>query len=265
MRTMKFLLVLAVGVSPVDAAEPAADIRRVMLHDFSASASQQKSFVVGKRFAPVGEKMAQEFQSMGAGVLQTHTDAQAFVRSRPGSNFVRIPRWMRSGVPEVRQLSYSAFAAPMTGCAGGSYKPSGLLGRTAEQRRQILYPLIQQTACRAGVPLGLFDAMLMQESRYNPAAVSPKGAFGLGQLMPGTARMLGVNPYDIRSNLWGSATYLKDQIGEFGRYDLALAAYNAGPGRVRKVRRVPNITETRNYVSVILRNWLYLEKTRHIF
>ncbi len=134
------------------------------------------------------------------------------------------------------------------------------MGRTGEERRRLLYPLVQQVACEAGLPVGLFDAMLIQESRYNPFATSVKGAFGLGQLMPGTARKLGVDRYDLRGNLTGAAHYLKDHLTEFGRADLALAAYNAGPGRVRAVAGVPKISETQGYVRQIIRNWLTIEQ-----
>ena len=95
----------------------------------------------------------------------------------------------------------------------------------------------------------------MQESRYQPAAVSPKGAVGLAQLMPGTARQLGVDPYSLRDNIRGGARYLKQQVDRFGRYDLALAAYNAGPGRVERRRQVPQIAETQAYVRTIMSNW----------
>jgi soluble lytic murein transglycosylase-like protein len=119
----------------------------------------------------------------------------------------------------------------------------------------MLYPLVQEAACAVGLPIGLMDAMLIQESRYNPFALSPKGAFGLGQIMPGTARQLNVDRYDLRGNLAGAARYLKAHLDRFGRVDLALAAYNAGPGRVSIVTGVPRISETRTYVSAILRNW----------
>lgn len=70
--------------------------------------------------------------------------------------------------------------------------------------------------------------------------------------MPGTARQLGVNPYDPAQNLLGAAIYLRWQLDRFdNNIELALAAYNAGPGRVEKAGAVPNITETRNYVAVI--------------
>lgn len=145
------------------------------------------------------------------------------------------------------------------GCGARPWRPSQLMGRTGEERRRLLYPLMQQIACEAGLPVGLFDAMLIQESRYNPFATSGKGAFGLGQLMPGTARNLGVDRYDLRGNLTGAARYLKNHLDEFGRADLALAAYNAGPGRVRTSYAVPAIMETRGYVANILTNWRVLE------
>ena len=79
---------------------------------------------------------------------------------------------------------------------------------------------------------------------------------GLAQLMPGTARYLGVSdPWDVVQNLRGGAKYLREQLDEFGRVDLALAAYNAGPGRVRQRRAVPRILETLNYVATITSAW----------
>ncbi|ADY27459.1 Lytic transglycosylase catalytic (plasmid) [Deinococcus proteolyticus MRP] len=111
----------------------------------------------------------------------------------------------------------------------------------------------QEGARRAGLPDQLLIALIYHESRFCASAVSPKGAVGLGQLMPGTAAELGVNPYDPRQNAIGSGRYLRRQLDRFGgRVDLALAAYNAGPNRVAACLCVPNITETRNYVERIL-------------
>ena len=94
--------------------------------------------------------------------------------------------------------------------------PSSGFGRAAEDRRRTIFPLIHQAACEFGLPVGLFDAMIMQESRYQPAAVSPKGALGLAQLMPGTARQLGVDPYSLRDNIRGAAPhYLPASAGDF--------------------------------------------------
>lgn len=97
----------------------------------------------------------------------------------------------------------------------------------------------------------LFRALIQAESAFNPNALSPKGAVGLGQLMPGTAKQLGVNPYDIHQNLDGAARYLLAQLSKFGSIELALAAYNAGPHRIEQYGGVPPFRETRNYITRI--------------
>jgi len=99
----------------------------------------------------------------------------------------------------------------------------------------------------------LLEAVVWQESRWREGAVSPAGARGLAQLMPGTARMLGVDADDPSSNLEGGARYLRAQLDAFGGdLERALAAYNAGPGRVRAAGGVPAIRETQAYVRSIL-------------
>lgn len=98
----------------------------------------------------------------------------------------------------------------------------------------------------------LFDALVWQESRYNARARSPKGAIGLAQLMPGTARLLGVDPNDPMQNLDGGARYLLTQLQTFKSPMLALAAYNAGPGAVQKYGGVPPYRETQDYVIRVL-------------
>ncbi len=99
----------------------------------------------------------------------------------------------------------------------------------------------------------LLEALVWQESRWKTGAVSPVGAFGLAQLMPGTARQLGVNAHDPHSNLEGGARYLREQLDRFGgNVEKALAAYNAGPGRVVRAGGIPPIRETQNYVAAIM-------------
>lgn len=110
----------------------------------------------------------------------------------------------------------------------------------------------RQAARRHGIPEDLFLRLVQQESGWNPRAVSRKGAIGLAQLMPGTARLLGVDPEDPQQNLDGGARYLSEQFRAFGDWRLALAAYNAGPGAVEKHGGIPPYRETRNYVRVIL-------------
>ena len=98
----------------------------------------------------------------------------------------------------------------------------------------------------------MFVRLIQQESSFRPNVVSPKGAIGLGQLMPATAQELGVDPRDPLQNLEGAAKYFSQQLKRFGSPELALAAYNAGPTRVARLGRVPNIAETQNYVKTIL-------------
>lgn len=167
--------------------------------------------------------------------------------SAPLSSAIQVPAWMLGGSP----WPVASRFAP--GCADVPYRPTGFLKFQAETRRQSFYGMMSSIACEYGIPVGLFDAMIIRESRYDPLSVSPKNAFGLTQLMPGTAAGLGVNRYDVAGNLRGGASYLRQQLDRFGQFHLALAAYNAGPGRVRGA--VPAIAETRAYVDDILRNW----------
>jgi hypothetical protein len=109
-----------------------------------------------------------------------------------------------------------------------------------------------QQAQKNNIPIDLFLRMIGAESSWNPSAVSPKGATGLGQLMPATAAELGVDPNDPFQNIEGSARYLAQQYDTFGSWPLALAAYNAGPGNVRKHGGIPPFAETQAYVPKIM-------------
>ena len=101
--------------------------------------------------------------------------------------------------------------------------------------------------------LALFRANIAVESAFNPGARSSVGAIGLGQLMPETADLLGVDPYDPEDNLHGAARYLLAQLEDFGAADLALAAYNAGPEAVRDYGGIPPYAETEGHVAKVLR------------
>jgi soluble lytic murein transglycosylase-like protein len=113
--------------------------------------------------------------------------------------------------------------------------------------------LLNDAAARYGLPPAILKGVVKAESGFRPDAVSPAGAVGLMQLMPSTARALGVaDPLDPASNIDGGARYLKQQVDRFGDISQALAAYNAGPGAVARHGGVPPYTETQNYVRKVL-------------
>ena len=109
-------------------------------------------------------------------------------------------------------------------------------------------------AKKHGLPVEIFKELVRAESNFNPKAVSKKGAMGLCQLMPETARRLGVkDPFDVDENLDAGARLLKELYRKYRNWKLALAAYNAGEGAVERYGGVPPYRETKNYVSRILK------------
>jgi soluble lytic murein transglycosylase-like protein len=139
--------------------------------------------------------------------------------------------------------------------ADGGFDSSSLAWTTGSNR---VDGLIRQYGSQYGVDPYLIYCLMSQESSFISGAVSPKGAQGLMQLMPGTAARYGVtNPYDVAQNIKGGTRYLKDLLTMFnGRVDLALAGYNAGEGAVMKYgNTIPPYDETRNYVKLILKRY----------
>ncbi|MBE1282353.1 MAG: transglycosylase SLT domain-containing protein [Rhodobacteraceae bacterium] len=117
--------------------------------------------------------------------------------------------------------------------------------------RGVYLDMAREAARRHNVPEELFLRLVQQESNWNPNAQSHKGALGLAQLMPATARRLRVDPLDPYENLDGGARYLSKQYRKFKSWRLALAAYNAGPQAVKKYGGIPPYKETENYVKKI--------------
>ncbi len=115
---------------------------------------------------------------------------------------------------------------------------------------------VKDAARKYGLPVGLVHSVIRHESGFNPQAESTAGAQGLMQLMPATAKELGVvDPFDIRQNIDAGSRYLKQMLDRFdGDLRKALAAYNAGPGTVRKYGGIPPYPETRNYVHKVMKS-----------
>jgi len=146
---------------------------------------------------------------------------------------------------ETEAVDLSALSVPDRIVADTAANASGVPPRYAAK--------IQELARRFDLSASLLEALVWQESRWRENAVSHAGARGLAQLMPGTARYLGVNPDDPMQNLEGGARYLREQLDRFdGNLEKALAAYNAGPGRVVRANGIPNIRETKQYVAAIM-------------
>lgn len=153
---------------------------------------------------------------------------------------------------DVRQalVSLQSLRIGLTPFGSTVYDSRGAITRPMPQ---YLSALMTEAGAKHGVDPRLLAAVAARESRFNPQAVSPVGACGVMQLMPSTARYLGVNNvFDARENVMAGARYLRTLLDTFhGDLDLTLAAYNAGPGAVQKFRGVPPYAETRAYVASI--------------
>ena len=156
-----------------------------------------------------------------------------------------------SGVHEPWHWGYALNAA------SAPSRPGGADGRTGRAVPGFVpphvAPALSRAAQRWNVSATLLAAQLHAESNFNPFAVSPVGARGIAQFMPATARAYGLrDPFDVGSAIDAQARLMRDLLRQFGSVPLALAAYNAGPGRVQACGCVPPIPETTGYVARIL-------------
>ncbi|HEY8297617.1 MAG TPA: lytic transglycosylase domain-containing protein [Candidatus Baltobacteraceae bacterium] len=147
-------------------------------------------------------------------------------------------------------LGALALLTLLYGCGGAGYLPYAPDALTP----QAIHQLVADAAARNNVPEGLVNAIVMAESSGDPHAISPVGAQGLMQLMPGTAQACGIgNPFEPQANVECGTRYLRELLARYGNnVQLAVAAYNAGPGAVDQYHGVPPYAETRTYVARVL-------------
>ncbi|GAB5352797.1 Membrane-bound lytic murein transglycosylase F [Qipengyuania sp. 483] len=167
-------------------------------------------------------------------------------------------RWIAGGQPlnAAASTAHADYMAALVEVPAEVVFPDNIVGdptRHAAGVPDIYRVKVAELAARFDLSPSLIEAMVWQESRWRHDARSPAGARGLAQLMPGTARDLGVDPGDPFANLEGGARYLRQQLDRFdGDLEKALAAYNAGPGRVERANGIPRIRETQLYVASIM-------------
>jgi soluble lytic murein transglycosylase-like protein len=246
---MKWIVLAAIALAPL-----AADARETSVSVFNSASNDEFRLLVPGRVADEAVVAAEQPISDSPADLASQFEAFAPEYAPLPTETIVVPDWMRGGESVfARYAAPSLRAAASSGCGQSVYRPYPGISALAEARRRLYYADMVEAACLAGVPVELFDSLIVQESRYNPRARSHAGAMGLTQLMPGTAQYLGVfNPWDVKQNLRGGARYLREQLDEFGQWHLALGAYNAGPGRIRQYGGLPPFRETLGYVRTIM-------------
>ena len=187
--------------------------------------------------ASVVERVAQLQTLMGVGPTAAPAPAQTSTATAGSSDFAA--RLAAVSTPGATGATTGTGATAAANAAGtGASTPYA-----AE---------IDAAAKKYNVDPALLRGLIRQESNFNPNAGSPAGARGLTQLMPGTAAALGVDPSIPAEAIEGGAKYLRQQLDKFGKPELALAAYNAGPGAVSRYGGIPPYAETQNYVRKVM-------------
>lgn len=161
--------------------------------------------------------------------------------------------------PRIKQVNANIVKqAPQISLKNALTEATAVQANTQQTSKAQILNIVSQISKKHGVDEKLVQALIKQESGFNPKAKSKAGAMGLMQLMPATAKNLGVkDPYNTVQNVEGGVKYLKSMLNKYnGNVILALAAYNAGPGAVDKYSGVPPYSETQNYVKNILANYL---------
>lgn len=207
------------------------------------SSAMQRAVQMNSYINKYNDQWVPAAQTTSQGVNETgRTSVQSFDKVLRNTAQVKFGDLLTKPVTKVNASIYTAQAN----------------GAEALSPRQKIQDIVSRMSKKHGVDEKLVNALIKQESGFNPNAKSKVGAMGLMQLMPSTAKGLGVtNPMDPEQNVEGGVKYLKSMLNKYnGNIILALAAYNAGPGAVDKYDGVPPYKETQNYVKSILSNYL---------
>jgi soluble lytic murein transglycosylase-like protein len=205
--------------------------------------------LLGLFFLLAGAGLAGEFAVFASGArmhVDRHEADGAKVRLYKGSGFVEL------NAAAVRSYEAEEYEPPVAAAVVATVAAPELSAMALPPRTPTPLELADAAADRYGLPRELVRSVMAAESGFQPLAISPKGAIGLMQLMPGTAQVLGADPHDPAQNVDAGTRYLRDLLEKYN-YGLrhALAAYNAGPVAVDRYNGVPPYRETINYISRI--------------
>ena len=205
--------------------------------------------LLGLFFLLSGAALAGEYAVLASGArlyIDRHEADGAKVRLYHGTGFVELDSTV------VRSYEVEEYVAPVPVPAPEGVAAAEAFSAGIAPAPPTAVELADAAADRYGLPRELIRSVMAAESGFQPLAISPKGAIGLMQLMPGTALALGADPHDPAQNVDAGARYLRDLLEKYN-YGLrhALAAYNAGPGAVDKYNGVPPYRETINYIGRI--------------
>jgi soluble lytic murein transglycosylase-like protein len=209
--------------------------------------------------AMAGPALAGEDVVLSSG-LRLHADrhelADGVVRLYRGAGVIELPAAVIRGF-EADEIVPAAPAAEtkLAGPAPAAAPDS----KAADPPVPNLREMVRAAAERNGLPAAFVQSVAKTESGFDPHAVSPKGALGVMQLMPATARMLGADPHDVEQNIDAGTRLLRELLLKYGGdVAKALAAYNAGEGAVDRFQGVPPYSETQHYVNTVVRDYLKL-------
>ncbi len=190
--------------------------------------------------------------------VDRHEESGGVIRLYRGQTVTELPSALAVGFEPDDAPAPAANPAPAVS-ASGTETPAVPQSMPAQPAPPPGDPrtMVRDAAARAGLPAAFVESVAKTESSFNPAAVSPKGAIGVMQLMPGTAKALGAEPADPAQNIDAGARLLRELLLKYdGDVAKALAAYNAGEAAVDRYQGVPPYPETQHYINTVIRDYL---------